>query len=106
MAGELGDKTTDRSSLVLRRVEVQCTSSRAAARQVSALAVDQSAEACRLTAENAMLNGVSARLEVRHLALTVEGLPGVDRNLFDMVVSNPPYVPSSDLDQLQPEILM
>ena len=77
---------------------------------MSAVAVDSSEAACDLTEENAARAGVSDRLRVLRSALTADGLPGVDgvdgEQGFDVVVSNPPYIPSADLRRLQPEILL
>ncbi|XP_043223442.1 MTRF1L release factor glutamine methyltransferase-like isoform X2 [Amphibalanus amphitrite] len=75
-------------------------------KQVSAVAVDPSEAACLLTEENAARLGVSERLHVHRAALTDAGLPCIEGQRFDMVVSNPPYVPTADLRRLQPEILL
>ncbi|XP_037088199.1 MTRF1L release factor glutamine methyltransferase-like, partial [Pollicipes pollicipes] len=73
---------------------------------VSAVAVDQSADACRLTEENAARLGVEDRLRVYNATLTEDGLPGEHRQLYDLVVSNPPYLTTAELRRLQPEILL
>ena len=71
------------------------------------MAVDPSEAACALTQENAARAGVADRLRVVRAALTEHGLPGVDgEEGFDVVVSNPPYIPTADLRRLQPEILL
>jgi release factor glutamine methyltransferase len=61
--------------------------------------VDSSEEALALARENAGRAGLEARVELRRGDL-LAGLEGP----FDLVVSNPPYVPSADYDALQPEI--
>jgi len=63
------------------------------------VAVDRSAAALALARENLGRSGLAARVELRRGDL----LDGV-RGPFDLVVSNPPYVPASEYDSLQPEI--
>ncbi len=62
-------------------------------------ALDTSADALAVAAENAELTGLASRvrLERRDVA---EGLEGA----FDLVVSNPPYVEEDELPSLQPEV--
>jgi release factor glutamine methyltransferase len=63
------------------------------------VATDVSDAALRVARRNA------ARHEVRDRVLVLQGnlLQGTD-GLFDVIVSNPPYVPAGDLASLQPEI--
>lgn len=69
--------------------------------QLTAIAVDQSQEACKLTKENARTYNLLSRLQVIN-----QKIDSLDLNeKFDVIVSNPPYVPSTYLEQLQPEIL-
>ena len=68
----------------------------AAARVV---AVDSSEAALALARENLARSGLDARVELRRADL-LDGVAGP----FDLVVSNPPYVPASEYDTLQPEI--
>ncbi len=68
----------------------------AAARVV---AVDSSEAALALAHENLARSGLDARVELRRADL-LDGVAGP----FDLVVSNPPYVPASEYDTLQPEI--
>jgi len=65
------------------------------------VATDQDPDALALARENAVALGLDAKLELRrgHLFDAVE--PG---HTFHTVVSNPPYVPDSDRDSLQPEV--
>jgi release factor glutamine methyltransferase len=63
------------------------------------LAVDRSEPALALARENLARTGLSGRVEL-HRGDLVDGLRGP----FDLVVSNPPYVPPSEYDSLQPEI--
>ncbi|KAJ3630237.1 hypothetical protein MTP99_011441 [Tenebrio molitor] len=67
---------------------------------IKATAVDQSAAACQLTKENAQRNGLNGRIRIIRSQLTEWGR----REKFDIIVSNPPYVFSEDLDGLQDEI--
>jgi release factor glutamine methyltransferase len=63
------------------------------------LAVDLSEDALALARQNLARAGVDGRVELRHGDL-LAGVPGP----FDLVVSNPPYVPAAEYDSLQPEI--
>jgi release factor glutamine methyltransferase len=62
--------------------------------------VDVSAEALEVARANAARHGVGERLELREgdLFAPLEG------ELFDAVVSNPPYIPSGEIDALEPEV--
>jgi len=68
------------------------------AAQVTAL--DVSASALRIAAANAMRNDVADR--IRFVASDL--FAAVDDQRFDIVVSNPPYVSTSELDSAQPEL--
>ncbi len=63
------------------------------------IGVDRSADALALAVENAGRTGLDRRVELR-LGDLLTGLVGP----FDLVVSNPPYVPAAEFDDLQPEI--
>jgi release factor glutamine methyltransferase len=63
------------------------------------LAVDRSLEALAVAEENLGRASINGRVELRHGDL-LAGMPGP----FDVVVSNPPYVPPEDFETLQPEI--
>lgn len=60
-------------------------------------ATDLSPEALSLARENAAVNGVEITL---HHADLLTGVPGP----FDVVVSNPPYLPDADRRDAQPEV--
>ncbi|XP_046704611.1 MTRF1L release factor glutamine methyltransferase isoform X2 [Silurus meridionalis] len=74
--------------------------------QLQAVALDQSQEAVSLTKENAERLGFLDRLDIYHLDimkdtdLTVRSCSPVD-----VIVSNPPYLFSDDMESLQSEIL-
>ena len=63
------------------------------------VAVDRSEDALALARQNAERTGLAGRVELRAGDL-LAGLEGP----FDLVVSNPPYVPVAEYDGLQPEI--
>jgi release factor glutamine methyltransferase len=63
------------------------------------VAVDLSEEALALARENLVRADVSGRVELRRCNF-LAGVAGP----FDLVVSNPPYVPAAEYDSLQPEI--
>ena len=65
----------------------------------SVLAVDRSRDALAAAAENVAQSSVDGRVALTQSDL-LEGLSGP----FDLVVSNPPYVPPEDYETLQPEI--
>lgn len=62
-------------------------------------AVDLSTEALKLAQENAKLNEVSDRVDVVR-SDWFERVPGK----FDLVVSNPPYIPEEEMDDLPDEV--
>lgn len=67
--------------------------------QATAIATDISAAALDFASENARRHGVSERVEF-HEADTLDGVEG----MFDLVVSNPPYVPDDAIAGLQAEV--
>lgn len=65
------------------------------------MAVDISPEALALARLNAARHGVADRIEFR----PADGLAGlVVAGRFDLLVSNPPYIPSAEIASLQPEV--
>lgn len=68
--------------------------------QAFAFGLDISEDALRITDRNAEKNGVTDRLKLTKSdvfdVLTAEK--------FDLIVSNPPYIPQAEYDQLQPEV--
>jgi release factor glutamine methyltransferase len=63
------------------------------------LGIDLSGQACETAAGNAALNGVGDRAAFRQ-GDWVEGLSG----RFDLIVSNPPYIPSAEIAALSVEV--
>jgi release factor glutamine methyltransferase len=68
--------------------------------QVHITALDISSAALGLAAENAERNGVAGRIDFK-LSDLFAGIPG---ERFEMIVSNPPYVPAVDRDSLSVEV--
>ncbi len=60
--------------------------------------VEQSPQALELAQKNAERNGVTVNLVRGSLFEPFEG------QRFDLIVSNPPYIPTADLASLQPEV--
>lgn len=67
--------------------------------QARGLGIDLSEEACRTAAGNAALNGLDDRAAFQQGSWT-DGLIGH----FDLIVSNPPYIPSSEIATLSVEV--
>ena len=65
------------------------------------VASDVSEEALEVGRENAAANGVGDRIEFV-LSDLFERIPG--KRKFDLVISNPPYIPSEDYGSLPPEV--
>jgi len=64
-------------------------------------ALDISSEALAMARVNAERNGMEKRIEF-HEGDGREGLPGEEA--FDLVLANPPYIPTGDLPALQTEV--
>lgn len=67
--------------------------------RASAVAVDISADALDTAMRNAQLNGLEARFSV----VQSDWYAGVSGR-FDIIVSNPPYIPSTHIADLDPEV--
>lgn len=65
----------------------------------TAIATDVSTEALAIATENALATGLGGRISFVQTNWT-DGLNGP----FDVVVSNPPYIPSADVAGLEPEV--
>ena len=66
----------------------------------TALAVDISEPAINIARQNAEMHNVSGRLAV----IASDVFENVPDELFDLIVSNPPYVPIAEYAGLQPEV--
>ncbi|MGB7068821.1 MAG: peptide chain release factor N(5)-glutamine methyltransferase [Pyrinomonadaceae bacterium] len=66
----------------------------------ASVGLDISKEALEISRKNAITHGVDGRLDLRHSDI----YSAVRDERFDLIVSNPPYVPARDLDSLQVEV--
>ncbi|XP_065158230.1 MTRF1L release factor glutamine methyltransferase isoform X1 [Atheta coriaria] len=73
-----------------------------AVKNLSAVTIDISPDACRLCAENAHILSLTDRMQIENCA--VKDFSSDD--MFDVIISNPPYVLTGDMKDLQPEILL
>lgn len=69
--------------------------------EAKAVLVDVSPEALEIARENTAANGLSSRAE---LILSDLFLNIPSGRMFDLIVSNPPYLTDEDMRQLQPEV--
>jgi release factor glutamine methyltransferase len=65
------------------------------------VALDLSAEALSIAKQNAATNSVAERIEFRHGDGFAALQPG---ERFNLIVSNPPYIASAEIETLQPEV--
>ncbi len=70
--------------------------------EINIYAVDKSKAALNIAQENAQILGYQERIKFYH-GLWFTPLQGLDLK-FSGIVSNPPYIPSSLISQLQPEV--
>jgi release factor glutamine methyltransferase len=64
------------------------------------IAVDVSADALELARQNAAGNHVADQIEFLH----ADNFSAFKECQFDLVVSNPPYIPTAEIQTLQPEV--
>jgi release factor glutamine methyltransferase len=74
------------------------------ANQVEVVATDNSSAALRVAERNAMRLGVAGRVQLCLADCFEARDSGHPLGRFEVIVSNPPYVPDSEIDQLEPEI--
>lgn len=74
--------------------------------QAKSFAIDQSQMACDLTLKNAKSVQLDHRIKISKHKIIDTLPPNFEPQLFSMIVSNPPYVPTKDIPELQPEIKM
>jgi len=67
--------------------------------QTAVTACDLSTDALALACENARLNNAEVQFLQGDLLQPVEGMQ------FDLILSNPPYIPTQECGQLQPEVM-
>ncbi|CAH1785896.1 unnamed protein product [Owenia fusiformis] len=107
-------KTRGLENSALTILEVGCGSGAIAIallkrfQKATCTSIDRSIDACELTTHNAVKQKVKDRLNVVHLELnkdTVEVHPEFTcTERYQLLVSNPPYIPTKDMTKLQPEI--
>lgn len=68
--------------------------------KATAVGLEISEAAIVIAHRNAKFNGVSGRLKV----LRSDVFSGLGEERFDLIVSNPPYIPIEDIGRLQPEV--
>lgn len=74
--------------------------------KITGIAVDKSVEACDLTRENADNLGLSDRLHILNMDVTCSDSLSRLQTLspFDVILSNPPYIPTDEMKALETEI--
>jgi release factor glutamine methyltransferase len=70
------------------------------AKDASAIGLDVSANALEIARKNAARHRVSERLSLQ-ISDVFDALNGEN---FDLIVSNPPYIPQAEIEKLQPEV--
>jgi len=96
-SGELRPKAVDLgtgSGCIAIALAVNCPEAEVAV-------IDSSPEALNLAKENAEAHRVSAPISFASLDLLSDPLP---KGPFHLLISNPPYIPSAEIDSLQPEV--
>lgn len=68
------------------------------------VAVDVSPEALALARRNSERNGTGERIELRNCDVFGSAGAAFDEAGLDLVVSNPPYIPGAEIDELEPEV--
>ena len=66
--------------------------------------IDISAKALSVAASNAEKLGVASRLTLREISWFDANIRDMPEKDFDMIVSNPPYIPSGDIAKLDREV--
>ena len=66
------------------------------------VAIDISESALEVAKQNAELNSLQDRIELKHFDIMKDDLNSLGK--FDLIVSNPPYVSVNDFESLEPEL--
>lgn len=64
------------------------------------VAIDRDPSALKLARENAQLNGVESRITFQQVDVQTDDI----HTTFDLLVSNPPYIPENEMDRLMDEV--
>jgi release factor glutamine methyltransferase len=64
------------------------------------VALDISTDALALAKQNAVVNKVGERIDFFH----GDGFSALPKMQFDLIISNPPYISSAEIETLQPEV--
>jgi len=67
-------------------------------------ALDVSREALRIAAKNVEKHAVSEQVQLIHADIMDDEVASLLNAPYDLIVSNPPYIPASEITQLEPEI--
>ena len=67
---------------------------------VTAVGLDRSSDALKIARRNSEKHGVGGRLEL----IESDVFDALSNEKFDVIISNPPYVPAVDINGLQPEV--
>ena len=71
------------------------------AKQSRGIALEKSTDALSVARENAAKHAIDSRLQF----IQSEGFSALDDSTqFDLIISNPPYIPSAEIDSLQEEV--
>lgn len=73
-------------------------------KKATAIGVDISAKAIEYTKKNATKNNVFDRLELLNVSWFDENIQNKISQKFDLIISNPPYIPSDDISNLDDEV--
>lgn len=75
-------------------------------KQMEGVAIDIDQTASDLTKDNARIHGVQDRLQVLNMDICSQDVvPQLQQNLpFDLIISNPPYIPTRNIPTLQEEV--
>eukprot|EP00966_Prymnesium_polylepis_P251957 5825031-Prymnesium_polylepis.1 len=67
--------------------------------------LDIRSEATELATRNAEALGLAARYRAVLVAGGIAHFPSGESGAFDVIVSNPPYIPKADMATLEPEVV-
>ena len=74
---------------------------------IKIIAIDVNEDIINLARENAEKNNVSEKIKFEVCDVFSNGIEEIlNRNNFDLIISNPPYVKSSEMKKLRPEVVL